>query len=75
MLYLIHTVRQFPIQCTWRSTLFKSIARHSSSSKGGPSREKLKAIPFAQHVKAAEKVKYIETIRHEYTNANVLITF
>ncbi|KAI7889144.1 uncharacterized protein EV154DRAFT_604268 [Mucor mucedo] len=53
MLYLIHTVGRLPIPKKF--TFIKSIIRHSSSSRGGPSRDKLKAIPFAQHVKAAEK--------------------
>lgn len=63
MLYLIQRFRQFPIQCRSRSTLFKLLIRQASSSNksggggGGPAREKLKAIPFEQHVKAAEKVK------------------
>jgi hypothetical protein len=58
MLYLIATFRNFPIQCRPRLTIFKSIFRQASSNKSGPSREKLKAIPFEQHVKAAEKVKF-----------------
>lgn len=56
MLYLAYNIRQ--VHCSSRSSLNKLFFRHASSKRNGPSSEKLKAIPFAQHVKAAEKVKY-----------------
>ncbi|KAI8061199.1 hypothetical protein BDF21DRAFT_369498 [Thamnidium elegans] len=52
MFYLINTTfHHISIRCKARAILFKPLVKYSS----GPSPEKLKAIPFAQHVKAAEK--------------------
>lgn len=54
MFYLINTTfHHVSIRCKARSILFNPLVKYSS----GPSPKKLKAIPFAQHVKAAEKVK------------------
>ncbi|KAI8637417.1 hypothetical protein BD408DRAFT_395715 [Parasitella parasitica] len=57
MLYLIHSPRLLPTQTRASNWRFKSIIRNisSKSSSKGPLNEKLKAIPFAQHIKAAEK--------------------
>lgn len=55
MLYLIHSIRLTSVVGYSGRTIPKFVLRNASSKSGGPSSEKLKAIPFAQHVKAAEK--------------------
>lgn len=50
MFYLINTFRQLSIRTSKPRLL--TVLRYST----GPPPEKLKAIPFSQHVKAAEKV-------------------
>jgi hypothetical protein len=48
------------MKCRLHLFSLKSHIRYSSSkSGGGPPKEKVMAIPFAQHVKAAEKVTVI----------------
>lgn len=58
MLYLIHSIRSISVVGCSRRTLPEFLLRNVSSKSGGPPSDKLKAIPFAQHVKAAEKVLY-----------------
>jgi hypothetical protein len=53
MFFLIRTLR---IQ---RSVIPKRCYSSNKKNGGGPSEEKVKAIPFAQHVKAAEKVNSV----------------
>lgn len=58
-LYLSFSLRPLPKQTKTIHVLFKPIFRQLSSKSGkpgGPASDKLKAIPFAQHIKAAEKV-------------------
>ena len=65
MLYLVHSLGSLPRQTKTINLLFKPVIRYASSKSGkGPSNEKLKAIPFAQHIKAAEKVMISEKTMH-----------
>lgn len=65
MLYLAHSLGSLPRQTKKVNLLFRPVIRYTSSKNGkGPSNEKLKAIPFAQHIKAAEKVMIPEKIMH-----------
>lgn len=63
MLYTLHRFRyNLPSSCRWRASPLNTLIRYSSSSnkQGGPPKEKVMGIPFAQHVKAAEKVNAIK---------------
>ncbi|KAK4514837.1 Arp2/3 complex subunit, actin nucleation center [Mucor velutinosus] len=58
LLYLTSSFRSLPRQTKAVHVLLRPIFRQESSKsgkRGGPASEKLKAIPFAQHIKAAEK--------------------